>query len=136
MKNHATVVTVFLILHHAIAIMHGGAHTELQVSLTTFQETFVNVILILLPVVAVILVWTRFAAIGLWLLLICMAGSLVFDVYFHYIFVSPDNVAHLPDGPAELHSQFTVTAGLLALLQGIGTALAAYFLWLRRAATQ
>lgn len=127
MKNWAIIVTIFLLIHHAIAIMHGNVHTEIPVILSSFQNLFVTIVMVLLPVLAVILAWTRYAKIGFLLLAICMAGSLIFDVYHHYILVSPDNIAHLPDAPDHLHNRFIWTAHGLAIMQLIGTVLAFYF---------
>lgn len=134
MRNQAIVVTIFLIIHHAVAVMHGGVHTEIPVILSSFQNFFVTVVMLLLPLVAVILAWTRYAKMGLLLLAVCMAGSLFFDVYHHYILVSPDNIAHLPDAPDHVHSRFVWTAHALTMLQLIGTGLALYF-WRTRSAS-
>ena len=128
MRIHAIVVTIFLVLHHSVALIHGGVHNELNILLTPTQDLFVNVVLVLLPIIAVVLVWTRFASIGLFVLMLCMASSLVFDVYYHYIFISPDNIAHLPHGTTEQHSRFRGTADALALLQVVGAVVAAYLL--------
>ena len=47
-----------------------------------------------------------------------MAAALVFGIYWHYVAVSPDNVAHLPDGP--LQGLFQLTALLEILFEAIG----------------
>ena len=133
MKYQAIIVTLFVVIHHAIAAIHGGAHTDLQILLSPAQNGFVYIGIIALPLIAVILVWTRFATTGLVVLLISMAGALVFDIYHHYILVSPDNIAHLPHGPAHHHHQFIWTAHALAVLQAIGVVLAAYLLQRARA---
>ena len=133
MRPQAIIVTVFLILHHAVAVMHGGVHTALEIFLPAAKNSFVIGIIIVLPILAVILVWTQFATAGLLVLMICMAGALVFDVYHHYILVSPDNIAHLPQGAHDQHAQFVWTAHALAVLQITGTGLAAYLLGARRA---
>lgn len=128
MRNQAIVITIFLLIHHMIAVMHGDAHTNIPVILSSWQNIFVYSVIVLVPIIAVALVWTRYATIGLSLLLICMAGSLVFDVYHHYILVSPDNIAHLPPSSPDFHSRFIWTAHALTLLQIVGVVLAAYFL--------
>ncbi|MEM7535888.1 MAG: hypothetical protein AAF639_27155 [Chloroflexota bacterium] len=127
--NHQTIiVTLFVIIHHTIASIHGGAHTELQVLLTSAQNAFVYINIIAVPLIAVVLVWTRFATTGLVILLISMAGALAFDIYHHYILVSPDNIAHLPDGPVYHHHQFIWTAHALTIMQSVGVVLATYLL--------
>lgn len=128
MRNQAIIATIFLLIHHAIAVMHGDVHNSIPVILSSAQNIFVYLVIMLLPIVAVVLMWTRFANIGLPLLLVTMVGALAFDIYHHYILVSPDNIAHLPAAPADLHSQFVWTAHALTLIQVIGVGLAAYFL--------
>ncbi len=107
--------------------MHGDVHASIPVVLSSWQNLFVYLVILLLPIVAVVLMWTRFANIGLPLLLASMTGGLLFDIYHHYIFVSPDNIAHLPPASDDLHSQFVWTAHALTLIQVIGVGLAAYF---------
>ncbi len=131
MRREAFIMTIFLIVHHTIATLHGDAHNNLAILLSDLQNLFVGIVLILLPIVAVILLWTRFAGTGLWVMLLSMASSLAFDVYHHYILISPDHIAHLPDGPVEHHTHFIWTANAIAGLQLIGVVLAIYFLIVR-----
>ena len=133
MKKQAIFITIFLFIHHIVAILHGGVHTEIPVILSSAQNIFVTVVIMLLPIIAVSLIWlgltsTKYANIGFLLLAISMGGSLIFDVYHHYILVSPDNISHLPDAPTNVHLQFIWTAHALALVQSFGTVLALY-LW-------
>jgi hypothetical protein len=89
----------------------------------------VYVVILLAPFVAVGLVWTRFATLALWLFLVAMSASLLFGVYHHFVLVSPDNIHHLPDGSAEAHTRFAISALVLAAVE-LGSALsAAFFLW-------
>lgn len=128
MRNQAIVLTILLIIHHIIAIIHGDAHTGIPVILSSAQNIFVYLVIMLVPIIAVVLVWTRFATIGLWLLLLSMVGSFAFDVFHHYILVSPDNIAHLPQSPAALQSQFIWSAHGLTVMQVLGAGLALYYL--------
>jgi len=59
---------------------------------------------------------TRFATVGLWRSL-CRCWDRCVRTYHHYILVSPDNVAHLPEGAAEAHARFISSAGISALLE-------------------
>src|SRR5262249_62092185 len=95
---------------------HGSAHTELGVALSAAQNLFVYVVIVLAPLVAVALLWTRYVTLGLWLFLIALCASLVFGVYYHYVFVSPDNIHHLPARTAAPHAPFALTAPLIAML--------------------
>ena len=51
-----------------------------------------------------------------------MAGSLLFGAYYHYVFVSPDHVSHLPPGDAQ--GLFRVTAALLSVTEFFGLIIA------------
>src|SRR5215813_8467948 len=79
-------------IHLAVAIWHGAAHAELGVALSPAQNLFVYVVVVFAPLVAVGLLWTRYVRLAVWLFLIAMAASLLFGVYYHYVFVSPDNI--------------------------------------------
>jgi hypothetical protein len=70
------------------------------------------------PVVAAVLLWTRYDHAGAWLLVAAMAGSLVFGLLYHFVVPGPDNVFTQPSGP--WRTTFGVTAVLLAPLQVIG----------------
>ena len=112
-----SVITALVAVHLAANFWHSGAHTELSVDLSPVQLTFVIIVILLAPIAAGVLVWTRWMTIGLWLLVLSMAAALLFGVYHHYILVSPDNIAHLPDGPHEAHAGFIDSAASLALLE-------------------
>jgi len=66
------------------------------------------------------MIWTRLARAGLVLLVISMAGSLIFGVAYHYVVISPDHVSHLPPGDAQ--GLFRSTALLLVLTELFGVA--------------
>lgn len=112
-----SVITALVAIHVAANVWHSGAHTELMIDLPAIKLAFVIVAILLAPIVSGILVWTRFATLGLWILVVSMLGALVFGVYHHYVLISPDNVAHLPDGSAEAHGRFISSAATLALLE-------------------
>src|SRR6185369_4330095 len=93
------IVCTFAVLAHLVVnILHGRAHEALGVGLNTFQNVYVIGVILIAPLIAMLLLWTRFARTGLWLLVIAMAASLIFGVMYHYVVVSPDHVSHLPPG--------------------------------------
>jgi hypothetical protein len=108
---------VLVIVHLVASIWHGDAHTRLAIALPPEKNIFVYVVILIAPLVALILVWTRYATIGLWVLALSMVGALLFGAYHHYVMVSPDNIGHLPEGSAEAHSQFTSSAAVIAMLE-------------------
>ncbi len=123
----AVAVTALVVVHHAIALQHGGAHTDLAIVLAPWQNAFVNAVIVAMPFVGAILLWTRYAKVGLWLVVIGMTGALVFGVFHHYMMVSPDHISHLPEGSDHAHGTFIWTAGAIAMLECVTTAVAAYF---------
>ncbi len=116
-------VTIAVLAHLIVVLLHGQAHTRLDVGLSNWQNLYVLVVIVLVPVVALLLSFTRYLRAGLWLLLASMLGSLIFGACYHYIIISPDHVAHLPAG--EARSLFRVTAALLLITETFGVIVAA-----------
>jgi hypothetical protein len=86
--------------------------------LNAWQNVFVLVVIVIAPLIAMLLVWTRIARLGLWVLVVSMAGSLIFGAVYHYVIISPDHVSHLPAGDAQ--GTFRTTAVLLILTELLG----------------
>ena len=122
------VITLLVAVHLAASLWHGSAHTRLAIDLPPAKTLFVFIVILIAPIVAALLVWTRYISIGLWVLFISMLGSFLFGVYHHYLLVSPDNVRHLPAGSPEAHSQFITSAGIIAFLELASALYAAYCL--------
>ena len=112
------VCTVAVLAHLVINVVHGRAHGELGVGLSDWQTIYVITVILIAPLIAMLLLWTRYARLGLLVLVISMAGSLIFGAIYHYIVVSPDHVAHLPPGDAQ--GVFRMSALLLVLTELFG----------------
>jgi hypothetical protein len=112
--------TVAVLAHAVIVLLHGVAHTELRVELSIWQKNYVTIVILVAPLVAAVLLWTRYIRLSVLLLIASMAGSLIFGLYYHYVAVSPDNVWHLPPGDAQ--GSFRLTALLLAATEAFGLA--------------
>jgi Na+/proline symporter len=110
--------TVAVLAHLAVMMLHGQAHDQLSVGLSSWQNIYVLIVIAIAPLVAMVLLWTRFTRQGLLLLVVSMAASLIFGLVYHYIVVSPDHVSHLPPGDAQ--GQFRITAALLILTELFG----------------
>ena len=119
----AWLVTVVVVAHLIVNVLHGQAHTKLGVGLSSWQQFYVIAVILLAPLVALFLSWTRYAKAGLWLLLGSMLASLIFGACYHYIIISSDHVAHLPTG--EARGLFRVTALLLLITEAVGVVVAA-----------
>jgi len=111
------VITGLVIVHLAASFWHGSAHTHLGIELSTEQTLFIYIVIIIAPIVAAILVLTRYVSIGLWVFFLSMLGSFLFGAYQHYVLVSPDNINQLPAGTSEYHSHFVISAGVIAFLE-------------------
>jgi len=118
----AWIVTLVVLAHLVVNVLHGQAHTKLAVGLASWQQVYVITVILVAPLVALALSWTRYAKAGAWLLLWSMLGSLIFGVIYHYIIISNDHVAHLP--PGEAGGIFRITALLLAITEAVGVAVA------------
>jgi hypothetical protein len=116
-------VTIAVLAHLIVVLLHGQAHTRLGVGLSNWQNLYVLIVIVLAPVVALVLSFTRYVRAGLWLLLASMLGSLIFGACYHYVIISPDHVAHLPAGDAR--GLFRVTAALLLITEMFGVVVAA-----------
>ena len=112
------VCSVAVLAHLAVNVFHGRAHEALSVGLNPWQNAYVIVVILVAPLVAMLLLWTRYVRFGLFVLVISMAGSLIFGLIYHYVIVSPDHVSHLPPGDAQ--GVFRMTALLLILTELFG----------------
>lgn len=107
-----------VLAHLVVSMVHGRAHESLGVGLSTWQNTYVLTVIVIAPLIAMLLIWTRLARFGLLLLVVSMAGSLIFGAVYHYVVISPDHVSHLPPGDAQ--GLFRTTALLLVLTEVFG----------------
>ncbi len=127
MKKTALYGTALVLIHLAVNLLHGQAHTELHIGLSAFQLLFVIGVILIGPLLALALLWTPRQRLGLVLLTVSMAGACLFGLYYHFVVSSPDHVAHVPAG--YWGDLFRLTAVLLALLEALGSVLG--FVWLR-----
>ena len=116
-------VTIAVFAHLIVTLLHGQAHTRLGVGLSDWQNVYVLAVILVAPLIAFALSFTRYARAGLWLLLVSMLGSLIFGLFYHYIIISPDHVSHLPAG--EARGLFRFTAVLLLITEAFGVVVAA-----------
>lgn len=118
----AWLITAVVVAHLIVNLLHGQAHTKLGVGLSIWQEIYVIAVILLAPLVALIISWTRYAKAGFFLLLGSMFASLIFGASYHYIIISNDHVAHLP--PGEARGLFSFTALLLLITEALGVVVA------------
>ena len=122
-----TALVAAVLTHLVISIAHGTAHTGAHVPLSPAASLFVYAVILAGPLVGLALVWLA-ESLGIWVIMLTMAGSLVFGVINHFVFDSPDHVSHVDP---QWRLLFATTAVLLAGTEVLGVGLAQMF---RRAA--
>lgn len=119
LTQQVKILSALVVLAHlSVTLVHGQAHRKLGVALVPWQQSFVFIVIMIAPLVALALLWTRFARLAVWILALSMGGALIFGAVHHYVLVSPDHVSHLPPGDAQ--GQFKATAALLLLTELFG----------------
>ncbi|MFY9621093.1 MAG: hypothetical protein WAM70_03910 [Pyrinomonadaceae bacterium] len=112
------VALALILIHLVVSILHGWAHQGAMVTLTTFGNVYVGVVITLMPVVAAVFLFTRKKKIGSLLLALSMLGSFIFGFWYHFLSQTNDNVTQV-HGP--WHSTFLWTAIALAGIELAGT---------------
>ena len=123
MNRYAKYGIACVLGHGLVGTIHGLAHKHMGIDLTFLQKLFIISVITLAPLLAGLLLWTRFRKVGAVLLLSSMLGSLIFGVVNHFLIPSPDHVLHLP--ASEWRLTFQATAVLLAITECLGCWIAA-----------
>ena len=134
MKKAAVYGTVFVLIHLVFNLLHARAHTELQIGGSPFPLLFVVGVIMIAPLLALVLLWTKHQRLGLVLLTASMAGACVFGLYYHFVIPSPDHVAHVPAG--FWGDIFRMTAVVLAIMEGLSAAVGLSWLYTETAVSQ
>jgi len=116
-RHFRFIAVFFILLHLLVSFVHGLAHKRAAVTLSTFGSVYVLIVITLAPLVAGLLLWTRWRRFGGLLLAASMLGSFVFGAWYHFLDAGSDNIAEV-HGP--WHSTFAWTAVALAALELMG----------------
>ena len=117
--THAAIYGSAIVVCHAIvSLVHGLAHSELQIGLSPTETGFVLVVIGLCSLVAMGLLWTSWKTSGLVLLVLSMAGSLLFGLYHHFLVMGPDHVGEQIQGLWA--TTFALTAYGILITEGLG----------------
>jgi hypothetical protein len=107
-------------LHAIVLVAHSAAHLSLHIDVNLWQNAYILLVIIVLPLVSAYLLWKR-ARGGFLILFLSMLGALLFGAYYHFILSGPDNVSevghHAQRSAAQL---FQVSALLLGLAEAAG----------------
>lgn len=116
---------VAIVLAHAIvAIWHGAVHLIGPVPLTSLQDAFVTVVIILVPFVGAALLWSRHRREAALVIALSMLASLLFGFMNHFVLDSPDYVGAVPAQAGRW--AFIFTAALLAVTETVGVVVGAF----------
>ena len=119
MRTTAVYGTVMVVLATGGNLLHGVSHVGQEVwLLQAWQWAYVICVIFLFPIVAAVLLWSPYRLAGAWLLFGSMAGSLVFDLAYHFLLEGPDNVSTLEPGAWLV--PFRLSAVLLVAMSGLG----------------
>jgi hypothetical protein len=111
---------VVIVLHALVAAAHGVAHSTLNILMNGWQNAYIFIVIVLLPLVAGYLMWKR-ARGGYLVLLLSMLGALLFGGYYHFVLAGADNVSTVGHHALRSWAQlFQVSAVLLALVEFAG----------------
>jgi hypothetical protein len=119
--------SAIVLVNLVVNLLHGAAHRELHIGLSGAQTLFVVVVILAGPLLAMALLWTVWQRLGLGLLALTMAASLLFGLYHHFVAMGPDHVGVQVAG--FWGTTFAVTSWLLFLAEGVGTYLGLRYLY-------
>ncbi|HEV3041990.1 MAG TPA: hypothetical protein VHA33_29795 [Candidatus Angelobacter sp.] len=93
-ETRSLLVTIVLV-HFAIVILHGAAHTHLHIELSPIESTYVVAVILMAPLIAAGMLWTSFWRAGASLVGISMVGALIFGGYKHFLSRTNDDVSQM-----------------------------------------
>ena len=111
-------LTAIVLLHLAISIVHGQAHSGAAIPLPLWANLFVYIVILAGPLAGLAVARWRPAA-GAWIVAASLAGSLVFGFVNHFVIAGPDHVDHVA---AQWRALFRSTALLLIVSEAAGVA--------------
>jgi hypothetical protein len=116
----SNLLATIVLLHLAISVVHGRAHTGAAIPLPLASTLFVYLVIIAAPLAGLALTRWRRAA-GAWIVAASLGGALVFGLINHFVVPGPDHVGHVA---APWRPLFRVTALLLIASEAAGVAVA------------
>jgi len=114
-------LAAIVLVHLGVTVVHGWAHAGAVVPVSTSANIFILTVIVAAPLAGAAILWWLSVPGGAWLLAVSLAASLVFGIVNHFVFESPDHVAHVV---AAWRMSFGVTAVLLAFTEALGSGVA------------
>jgi hypothetical protein len=107
-----------VLIHLAISIAHGRAHTGAHVPLALAGALFVYIVILAGPIAGLAVSFWRPRAGGV-IVAASMTGALIFGLVNHFLIAGRDHVAQVA---ADWRTLFGVTAALLVVSEAAGAA--------------
>jgi hypothetical protein len=124
-------LAAIVLVHLAISVVHGRAHSGAQVPLSPAATMFVYIVILAGPIVGLgVSRWRPIA--GAWIVAASLCGALVFGLINHFILDGPDQVGHVAP---QWRTLFGVTAALLVASEAVGVGIGAWSALRRRRRT-
>ena len=114
----AGLAIAIIVAHLAVNVLHGLAHQRLAIEISPGEKLFVTAVILIAPLVAGVLLLLKTWRVGAWLLVVSMAGALIFGIYKHFIAPGPDHAFGLHSSAWAL--VFQITAVLLVVTEATG----------------
>ncbi|HUJ41921.1 MAG TPA: hypothetical protein VLW54_15370 [Candidatus Acidoferrales bacterium] len=95
LPHEAGLAIAIVIFHLLINVLHGAAHHHYEIPMEPWQQVYIWLVMIAAPLVAGALLVARRLRVGAWLLLVSLAFAALFNVYFHFLLIGPDNVSSI-----------------------------------------
>ncbi|HZU00543.1 MAG TPA: hypothetical protein VFA10_12830 [Ktedonobacteraceae bacterium] len=126
--------TWIVVLNALVLLAHSAAHISLHIlPMTIFDDLFIGIVIMILPLVALFIIYnTHLSRWGMLLLLLSMLSSLIYGLIHHFLLPGMDNVTNV--GPEPWHLLFILTSYLQLPLQAAGTVVGIWALLSRRQA--
>jgi hypothetical protein len=124
--------TWIVVLNALILLAHSAAHISLHIlSMTIFDDLFIGIVIMILPLVALFMIYnTHLSRWGMLLLLLSMLSSLIYGLIHHFLLPGMDNVTNA--GPEPWHLLFILTSYLQLPLQAAGAVVGIWALLARQ----
>ena len=131
MRKAIIAATWVVWLHVLVVILHSAAHVAVHVlPASFFDDTFIGVVIIIMPVVALFLLKNApLSWLGALLLFLSMLGALLYGLLNHFLLPGADNAIHMSPGVWQL--PFLVTSYLLLILEAAGSVVGVWGLFVR-----
>lgn len=99
-------------------MVHNQAHQQIDVALSSAQNAFALIVIVIAPIIAAVFLWRGSERIGAILLTASLIGSLIFGVVNHFMIDSPDQLAHITS--SNWGNIFVISAYALAITELVG----------------